>query len=183
MNDLQEEHCPSLQPCMSMMPCSAAARRTFWSSSTSISMPTGSNRTTCFSPMTPSELLKGGRLWAADERANDGVRSEGSRTKPQTCGSLAGQTSVVDREPAAGAATDVPRVEGRPLLRRHLVEQDVRALHRRHPAQVVQRPHLLLVTQLQVRLRHHGLAVVADEAHVGHHVGPVPAVVERLPLT
>src|SRR3982751_4183541 len=49
--DLQAEHWPSLQPCMSWMPCSVAARRIVWSSSTSISMPTGSNRTTCFSPI------------------------------------------------------------------------------------------------------------------------------------
>ena len=86
--------------------------------------------------------------------------------------------------PAAGrAAAHVVGVEGLALLVGHLVEQDVRALHRRHPAQVVQRPHLLLVAQVQVRLRHHGLAVVADVAHVRHHVCPVPAVVERLPLT
>src|SRR3954453_18943569 len=45
MNDLQAAHCPSLQPCMGMTPCSAAARRIVWSSATSISIPTGSNRT------------------------------------------------------------------------------------------------------------------------------------------
>src|SRR5689334_23356875 len=33
-----------------------------------------------------------------------------------------------------------------------------------------------------MRLGNERLAVVADVAHVGHHVGPVPAVVERLPL-
>src|SRR6185312_12714336 len=46
---------------------------------------------------------------------------------------------------------------------------------------VVQRPHLLGV-EVKMRLRRHGLAVVADHAHVGDHVGPVPAVVQRLPL-
>src|ERR1700712_4949772 len=50
-NDLQAEHCPSLHPCMSISPCSDAERSTVCSSSTSISMPTGSNRTRCFSPM------------------------------------------------------------------------------------------------------------------------------------
>ena len=33
-----------------------------------------------------------------------------------------------------------------------------------------------------MRLRRHGLAVVADVAHVRHHVGPVPAVVQGLPF-
>ena len=76
---------------------------------------------------------------------------------------------------------DVVGVERLLLLRRHLVEQDVRALQRRAAAQVVQRPHLLRV-EVQVRLGDQRLAVVADVAHVGDHVGPVPAVVERLPL-
>jgi ferredoxin len=48
-NDLQAAHWPSLQPCMSMSPCSEAARRIVCSSPTSISMPTGSNRTRCLS--------------------------------------------------------------------------------------------------------------------------------------
>src|SRR3954470_13121257 len=51
MNDLHAEHCPSLQPCMSMMPCRKAALRIVSSSLTSISMPTGSKRTVCVSPM------------------------------------------------------------------------------------------------------------------------------------
>ena len=65
MNDLQEAHWPSLQPCISMIPCSAAARRMVWSSLTSISMPTGSKRTTCLPDMT---LLPGsaGREEAAE---------------------------------------------------------------------------------------------------------------------
>src|SRR3954449_3957253 len=50
MNDLHAEHWPSLQPCMSMMPCRKAALRTVSSSSTSISMPTGSKRTVCVFP-------------------------------------------------------------------------------------------------------------------------------------
>src|SRR5262249_53048432 len=95
----------------------------------------------------------------------------------------AGPGSVLAREPAGRAAAHVAGVERLALLVRHLVEQDVRALYRPHPAQVVQRPHLLRVAQIQVRLRHHGLAVVADVAHVRHHAGPVPAVVERLPFT
>src|SRR3954466_11834639 len=55
MNDLHAEHCPSLQPCMSMMPCRKAALRIVSSSSTSISMPTGSKRTVC---VVPTALLR-----------------------------------------------------------------------------------------------------------------------------
>ena len=42
---LQDEHWPSLQPCASDRPWRKAASRTVSSSSTSISMPTGSKRT------------------------------------------------------------------------------------------------------------------------------------------
>src|SRR4051794_26258283 len=122
-NDLQDAHCPSLQPCMSITPCSAAARRIVCSSSTSISMPTGSNLTTCLSPM----------------------------------------ESVVGRCGAAGGASlDVASGERGALVIGHLVQQYVRAGQRRALAQVVERPHLVGV-QVQVRLRDHRLAVVADE--------------------
>src|SRR3954451_5488994 len=170
--DLHDAHCPSLQPCMSMIPCSAAARRTVWSSSTSMSMPTGSNRTTCLSLMgwssAPSSLGWGG--------------GEGPGAAPSppyggwSCGS-----GVRGRGTAGGGSPDIGRVEGLLLVLRHLVEEDVRALQRWAPAQVVERPHLLGV-EVEVRLRDERLAVVADVAHVGDDVGPVPAVVERLPL-
>src|SRR6266536_1325424 len=163
-NDLQDEHCPSLQPCMSMIPCSAAARRTVWSSSTSISMPTGSNRTTCLS-LIPTSVsarchrgrgggpglgLRGGpRLSSrACLLGCSGCRSAGppfsavsavllSRRSAQLTLSSAG---VRRRWPAGRAAADVVRVERLALRRCHLVEQHVRALHRRHPPQVVERP-------------------------------------------
>src|SRR3954453_3939541 len=142
-NDLQAAHCPSLHPCMSISPCSDAERSTVCSSSTSISMPTGSNLPRCLSPI---------------------------------C------SAVLAGEATRGAALDVLGVELRALFVGHLVEQHVRALQRSHPAQVVERPQLLRVVQVEVRLRDHRLAVVPDEAHVLDHVGPVPAVVERLPL-
>src|ERR1700747_1886272 len=43
--DLHDPHWPSLQPCMSAMPCRKAASKTVSPSWTSISTPTGSNRT------------------------------------------------------------------------------------------------------------------------------------------
>src|SRR3954452_9287098 len=61
MNDLHAEHWPSLQPCMSMMPCLKAALRMVSSSSTSISMPTGSNRTVCVFPTVARSALPGER--------------------------------------------------------------------------------------------------------------------------
>src|SRR3954468_7525308 len=169
---LQAAHCPSLHPCMSIRPCSDAARSTVCSSCTSISMPTGSKRTTWDSPMNacfPPGWGAPGR--AARGRAGlPGLRWWGLRTSAE------GRCRASSR-PAA----DVVRVEGLLLLGRHLVEQDVRALQRRAPTQVVERPHLLRV-QVEVRLRHQRLAVVADVAHVGHDIGPVPPVVEGLPL-
>src|SRR5579859_5660526 len=137
MNDLQEEHWPSLQPCMSMIPCSNAARRIVWSSLTSISMPTGSNRTTCLSAIAPSPAGRG--------------EARGLDPRTPSLGFLAvtGCPSGLRRgRPAGRSLAVVVRLERRALFRRHLVEQDVRALHRGHPAQVVQRPHLLLVAQM-----------------------------------
>src|SRR5215475_9716856 len=97
--------------------------------------------------------------------------------------SKAGRRSGVGgREPAGGAALAVLDGVGLAVFGGHLVEEHVGALQRWAAPQVVQRPHLLLVAQLQMRLRGHGLAVVADVAHVRHHVGPVPAVVEGLPF-
>src|SRR5262249_36689186 len=160
--DLQDEHCPSLQPCMSMMPCSKAERRIVCSSSTSISMPTGSNRTTCLSAMVPSQVSRCARPWAS-RSVGKRRRAEGLGRRPSFLIALClyccwlGRRSRVDREAAGGAGAVVLRHEGLAVFRRHLVEQDVGALQRRAPAQVVQRPHLLLVAQLQMRLRGHGL--------------------------
>src|ERR1700760_2795855 len=172
-NDLQAAHWPSLQPCMSMIPCSAAPRRTVCSSSISTSTPTGSKRTRCFSAITTSGL---------GLRETGGPKASLRPSRRADYRALLRLMSVVSRSwPTGRALLDVVGVEGVALLLRPLVEQHVRALNRRHAAQVVQLPHLLRV-QVQVRLGGHGLAVVADEAHVADHVGPVPAVVEGLPL-
>src|SRR3954447_23897004 len=61
MKDLHAEHCPSLQPCMSMMPWRKAALRIVSDSSTSISMPTGSKRTVCVLSATTASPSSGGR--------------------------------------------------------------------------------------------------------------------------
>src|ERR1700730_12496934 len=186
-NDLQEEHCPSLQPCMSMIPCSAAARRIVWSSLTSISMPTGSNRTTCLSAMTPSRTTNhelrtttcGLRLRTAGRRW--GGRGLAAALPSCLLVPLGYRSAIRGRRTARGALAHIVRVEGLTLFWRLLIEQHVGAQHRAHPAQVVQRPHLLGV-EVQMRLRDQRLAVVTHIAHVGYHVGPVPAVVEGLPL-
>src|SRR3954449_6278453 len=167
-NDLQAAHWPSLHPCMSWTPCSAAARRMVWSSSTSISMPTGSNRTTCFSPTAGPH---------GDGR--DGWRGKGGRAGPSP--SPDPRSGVGGRRAAGGTLADVVGGERGALVVAHLVQDHVGAQQRTHPPHVVQRPHLLRI-EVEMRLRRHRLAVVADEAHVRDHVGPVPAVVERLPL-
>src|SRR3954454_16737581 len=180
--DLHAAHCPSLQPCMSMIPCSAAARRMFWSSLTSMSMPTGSNRTRCLSLM--SSLSR----WLVVDGAG-GANGLGPSHEPLVRASVRRLTPrspsvgsrLRRRRPAGPAATDVVRVERLLLVLGHLVQQDVGALQRWAPTQVVERPHLLRV-EVEVRLRDERLAIVADVAHVGDDVGPVPAVVERLPL-
>src|SRR3954454_23748622 len=106
---------------MSMMPCRKAALRIVSSSSTSISMPTGSKRTVCVSPM----------VFA---------RSGGG--------------------PAGRAPALVVGHVGLALLRRHLVQQHVRAVER-DALDLVERPHLLGI-EVQVRLRDERVAVVAD---------------------
>src|SRR5580693_3064398 len=182
MNDMHEAHWPSLQPCMSMIPCSAAARRIVWSSPTSISMPTGSKRTLCLSGTVTSlrlpQSLPAGGLSRPPDPPGRLAPARGSfhGPVPDKGPSLSGGVT------ARGTTADVAGVERGALLVAHLVEDYVRRLERCHPAQVVERPHLLLVAQFEVRLRDHGLAVVADVAHVADHIGPVPAVVERLPL-
>src|ERR1700722_2872272 len=176
-NDLQAAHWPSLQPCMSMMPCSAAARRTVWSSLTSISMPTGSNRTVCFGfSAIGAPLVKLPRpappTWLGRGRSRWNTRPFGIKG----FGLLARRGGTTRR-----ALLDVVGREGRALLVGHLVEQHVGRLDVGHPTQVVERPHVLRV-EVEVRLGDQRLAVVADVSHVGDRVGPVPAVVERLPL-
>src|SRR4051812_14236866 len=135
-NDLQEAHWPSLQPCMSWTPCSAAARRMVWSSSTSISMPTGSNLTWCLSPIagTPGWSVAGRR------RAGRGGGPGGTRPSPSPdprSGARGGG------RPAGRALAVVVGDERGPLLVGHLVEQHVRAEQRAEPLEVFGRPHLL----------------------------------------
>src|SRR3954468_18019282 len=161
--DLQEAHWPSLQPCMSWTPCSAAARRMVWSSSTSISMPTGSNRTWCFSPIALP------RSWSrADSGGGGGGR--GAPRPPPSPDPRSGARGGGSR-PAGRTLAVVVGDERRPLLVGHLVEEDVRAQQRAEPLEVLGRPHLLGV-EVQVRLGGHRLAVVPDEAHVLHDLVP-----------
>src|ERR1700742_105662 len=129
MNDLHEPHWPSLQPCMSITPCSAAARRMFLSSSASISMPTGSNRTRCFSPMVAC-------LSTSEGRGEGGARGP-PPSEPRS--------GLSRGRPAGRALPVVVGLERGPLVGGHLVQQHVRALHLGHPAKVVQCPHLLRV--------------------------------------
>src|SRR4051795_152136 len=170
--DLQEAHCPSLQPCMSWTPCSAAARRIVWSESTSISMPTGSNRTRYLSPIAgpPGDRSRAG----GGGGGSGGTRPSPSPAPPWGGGGGGGR-------PAGRALAVVVGDEARPLLVGHLVEQDVRAQQRAEPLEVLGRPHLLRV-EVQMRLRRHRLPVVPDEAHVLDDLVPVPAVVQGLPL-
>src|SRR4051794_41257910 len=173
--DLQEAHWPSLQPCIIATPCSAAARRMVWSSSTSISMPTGSNLTWCLSPIagTPRWSVAGRR------RAGRGGGPGGPRPSPSP-GPRSGARGGGSR-PAGRTLAVVVGDERRPLLVGHLVEQDVRAQQRAEPLEVLGRPHLLRV-EVEMGLRRHGLPVVPDEAHVLDDLVPGPAVVEGLPL-
>src|SRR5947209_14958624 len=144
-NDLQEAHWPSLHPCGSMPPCSKAARKTVWSSSTSISMPTGSNRTTCLSAMNFLAENARGRSEATIGAGKDlQARSDPSQLR---CIQLVTACSAAVllsrwRRPAGRSLTHVVGAESLPLLVRHFVEQHVRALQRRHAPHVVQRPHL-----------------------------------------
>src|SRR4051794_18037958 len=155
MNDLQAEHCPSLQPCMSMIPCRKAAFRIVSSSSTSISMPTGSNRTVCVFPI--------GALWVGSRRAPPAPQSWSG-------GGL--------RWAARRPATLVVRHVLLALLGRHLVQEHVRAVER-DALDLVQGPHLLGI-QVEVRLRDQRVPVVADVAEVvAHDLGEVVTVVER----
>src|SRR4051794_36563323 len=124
---------------MSMMPCRKAAWRIVSSSSTSISMPTGSKRTVCVALI----LRLGGG-------------------------------------PAGRASALVVGHVRLALLRRHLVQEHVRAVER-DPADLVEAPHLLRV-EVQVRLRDERVPVVAHVAEVLHDLPDVLAVVQRLPL-
>src|SRR6476620_10538 len=152
--DLQEAHWPSLQPCMSWTPCSAAARRMVWPASTSISMPTGSNRTWCFSPI----ALPRGLSWAGGCGGGPGGTRPSPSPDPRSGARGAGR-------PAGRALAVVVGDERRPLLVAHLVEQDVRGQDGPEPLEVLGGPHLLRV-EVQVRLGRHRLTVVADEPHV-----------------
>src|SRR3954462_15184475 len=177
-NDLQEAHWPSLHPCMSWTPCSAAARRIVWSESTSISIPTGSNRTWCFSPI--SGGLRGAVRTSAGgpggDRAGEGRQGRPSPSPDPRSGARGGGS-----RPAGWALAVVVGDERRPFLVGHLVEEDVRAQQRAEPLEVLGRPHLLGV-EVQVRLGGHRLAFFPDEAHVLDDLVPAPAVVQRLPL-
>src|SRR5205823_4393738 len=133
-NDLQEAHWPSLHPCGSMTPCSKAARKTVWSSSTSISIPTGSNRTTCLSAM---------NFLARTPEAAAKRPSEPGRTRGEIWSFPASVFQLVTACPAAGLVSRRRRPSGRSLthvvgaeslafLVGHLVEEHVRALQVRH---------------------------------------------------
>src|SRR5690242_3543824 len=155
-NDLHAAHWPSLQPCMSCTPFSAAARKIVWSSSTSISMPTGSNRTTCFSP-TYVKPPSGGAERCLGLAGGGPLQSPPPSPDPRS--------GVGRRRTSGRALTDVVGGERFAFAVAHLVQEHVRAREVRATPHVVQRPHLLGV-EVQVRLRRHGVAVVADEAHV-----------------
>src|SRR3954447_108122 len=140
---------------MSMMPCRKAAFRMVSSSSTSISMPTGSKRTVCVFPMAV----------------------EGSRR----CRRLPRRWWLRGRRRASGGTPAL--VVGHvalALLGRHLVEEHVGAVER-DPATVVEGPHLLRI-EVQVRLRDQRVAVVADVPEGLYDLGEVIAVMQRLPL-
>src|SRR4051794_20463964 len=180
MNDLQAEHCPSLQPCMSMIPCRNAALRTVSSSSASISMPTGSNRTVCVLPMAWRGSL------ASRPRRRGGAGRGGwdpnprPAPPPDVAWRVASGRGALRRRPTGRPARPVVRDVRLALLRRHLVQEDVGALEG-DALHLVQRPHLLRV-EIQVRLRDERVPVVADEPRLLHDVPDVLAVVERLPL-
>src|SRR3954447_10218370 len=177
--DLHAEHCPSLHPCMSMMPWRKAALRTVSSSSASISMPTGSNRTVCVLPMT----------WRSFA-ANAGPRTRslpgwvGPNPRPAPPSGVrrraASGRSALRRRAPRGPARPVARHVGLALLGRHLVEEDVGRLER-DALRLVQRPHLLRI-EVQVRLRDERVPVVADVPEVLHDLREVLAMVQGLPL-
>src|SRR6266566_3831742 len=131
--DLQAEHCPSLQPCISMTPCRNAALRTVSSSSASISIPTGSKRTVCLAPIRSSFPVRdarcqgpGGRRWPA-------------RLPPRLVElSLAGDR----RRSPAWAALAVLRGERLTFLGGPGIQQDVGAWEGT-AAEVIKRPQLL----------------------------------------
>src|SRR5215207_10547804 len=157
---------------MSITPCRKAAWRTVSSSSAWISSPTGSNRTVC--------------RWAIPRRLglDSGLTRPGRRLSVARPVQLS-FTSLLARgrrEAAAGPATLVLGDVLLPLLRRHLVERDVGA-REGEVLHVVERPELLLVVEVEVRLGHQRLAVVADVAEVLDDVREVPVVVQGLPLS
>src|SRR4051794_23156523 len=133
-------------------------------------MPTGSNRTWCFSPI----ALPRGLSWAGGRGGGPGGTRPSPSPDPRSGARGGGR-------PAGRALAVVVGDERRPLLVGHLVEQDVRAQQRTEPLEVLGRPHLLRV-EVQMRLRRHRLPVVPDEAHVLNDLVPGPAVVEGLPL-
>src|SRR5947208_1755441 len=168
--DLHAEHWPSLHPCMSMTPCRKAPCRTVSSSVTSISSPTGSNRTMCRSAihsLASRSITDGG-----DGRRGD---SRGGHHRSML------PLRRSRRGTSARAALPVLLCVLLALLRRHLVERDVGA-REGEVLHVVERPELLLVVEVEVRLGHQGLAVVADVAEVLDDVREVPVVVQGLPL-
>src|SRR5258708_13114931 len=46
---------------------------------------------------------------------------------------------------------------------------------------MIEGPHLITI-EVQVRLRHQGLAIFSDEAQIFYHVSQIPLVIEGLPL-
>src|SRR4051812_36519722 len=107
---------------MSATPCSAAARRIVWSESTSISMPTGSNRTWCLSPTgSASQPVDRTARVTGKGRADRPFPSPDPRSGALGCGA--------SRRPLAVVVGD----ERRPLLVGHLVEEDVGAQDRAEP--------------------------------------------------
>src|ERR1700754_159854 len=101
---------------MSISPCRKAAFRTVSSSFTSISSPTGSNRTVCRSAilfLASHSITDGG----------DGRRAGGSRGGHHPSGPALRRSRCVT---SARAALLVLRYELLALLIRHVVERDVR---------------------------------------------------------
>src|SRR3954453_8795164 len=144
--DLHAEHYPSLQPCMSMMPWRKAAFRIVSSSSASISMPTGSNRTVCVLPM----------AWRARPRAAGGAGAKPGghdiarpAPPPGVTRRIGSGRGALRRRPARGSACLVLRDVRVAVRGRHLVQEDVGRL-KGDALRLVQRPHLLGI-EVQVR--------------------------------